>query len=204
MTPPAYDDIHVGDRVYCLAWIGQPFDVVHRDDDLQLISIETPASSPTFGQIDIFPETMFLLTHEQWDQIWYWPDRAGERYTEVFDRFLDAHHVGDVIAGFHGGDGLLAAATRMTVALDPNTAMMFRITSIDRKRGEIRVEPVAAIGADETLISTPVADPAGPWLACGPAVPLRLEMRMYRWCLCFGELVVNWQDLSAGDLVRHS
>jgi hypothetical protein len=29
----------------------------------------------------------------------------------------------------------------------------------------------------------------------GPTVALRLEMRLYRWCITFGEMVLNWEDL---------
>jgi hypothetical protein len=32
------------------------------------------------------------------------------------------------------------------------------------------------------------------WLRCGPVVPLSIEMRLYRWCLTFCELVLNWED----------
>ena len=31
-------------------------------------------------------------------------------------------------------------------------------------------------------------------------MPLRLEMRLYRWCLTFGEIVLNWEDLTAVTL----
>jgi hypothetical protein len=29
----------------------------------------------------------------------------------------------------------------------------------------------------------------------GPTVALRLEMRLYRWCITFGALVLDWEDL---------
>ena len=197
MTAPGYADYAVGDRVYCLAWIGQPFDVVAKDDERQAIAIETPPGWPTFGQVDIFPETTFLLTHEHWDNIWYWPDRAGERYLEVFDRFFGRHHVGEVIAGYHVPDGLMVTLGGMNIRLDPNRTMMFRIQALDAARGQVRVHPVAAVAPDGALVSAPtdgIADEA--WLRSGPTVPLRLEMRLYRWCLTFGEMVLNWDDLA--------
>ena len=191
-----YDDFAVGDRVYCLAWVGQPFDVVAKDEDRKAIGIETPPGWPTFGQVDIFPETMFLLTHEHWDSIWHWPDRAGERYLEVFERFIGRHRAGEVVAGYHVPDGLMVTLGGMQVALDPKRAMMFRIQAIDAGRGQVRVHPVAAIGPDGDLTSTPDENvPDTQWLRSGPTVPLRLEMRLYRWCLTFGELVLNWEDL---------
>ena len=65
-------------------------------------------------------------------------------------------------------------------------------------RGQIRVHPVAALGTGGTLLSSPVDGvPDDAWLRSGPTVPLRLEMRLYRWCLTFGEIVLNWEDLTA-------
>lgn len=195
-TGADYESYGIGDRVYCLAWIGQPFDVVAKDDERRVIGIETPPGWPTFAQVDVFPETMFLLTHEHWDQIWYWPDRAGERYLEVFHRFAERHHVGEVICGYHVPDGLMVTLGGVKVSLDPKRTMMFRIQAIDVGRGQVRVHPVAAVGPDGVVASTPtdgLSDPA--WQRSGPTVALRLEMRLYRWCITFGEMVLNWDDL---------
>jgi hypothetical protein len=191
-----YDSYRIGDRVYCLAWVGLPFDVVAKDDERRVIGIETPPGWPTFAQVDVFPENMFLLTHEHWDFIWYWPDRAGELYYDVFQRFCGRHQVGEVICGYHVPDGLMVTLGGMKVALDPRRTMMFRIQAIDVGRGQVRVHPVAAVGAGGALVSTPnaaIADEA--WQRSGPTVAIRLEMRLYRWCLTFGELVLNWEDL---------
>jgi hypothetical protein len=198
---PAYADFGVGDRVYCLAWIGQAFEVVAKDDESEVIAIQTLPGSPTFGQIDIFPETLFLLSREKWDQVWYWPDRAGERYLDVFERFVTRHSVGDVVAGHHVPDGLMVTLGGMRVDLDPKRTMMFRIQAIDVGRGQIRVHPVARIQPDGTLGTSPSDDvPDAAWIRSGPTVPLRIEMRLYRWCLAFGEIVVSWDDFSAATV----
>ena len=190
----SYADFKVGDRVYCLAWIGQPFEVAAKNDELQLISLQAPAESSRYGaQIDIFPDTIWMLTHEKWDQIWFWPDREGERFEAVFDRFLNNHQVDEVVAGYYFPGGLAG----MFIEPDPTRAMMFRIRALDRGTRQVRVHPVAALADDAKSISIePRASMASAsWLRSGPTVPLRLEMRMYRWCLSFGEFVLNWQDL---------
>jgi hypothetical protein len=196
VSPAAYESYRLGDRVYCLAWIGQPFDVVAKDDERRVIGIETPPRWPTSAQVDVFPDTMFLLSHQHWDQIWYWPDRAGEQYLEVFQRFVDRHRVGEVIVGYHVPDGLMVTLGGVKVNLDPKRTMMFRIQAIDQGRGQMRVHAVAALGADGALVSSPtegLSDEA--WQRSGPTVALRLEMRLYRWCITFGEIVLNWEDL---------
>ena len=197
MSAAAYESYRLGDRVYCLAWIGQPFDVVAKDDERGVIGIETPPGWPTFAQVDVFPETMFLLSREHWDQIWYWPDRAGIRYLEVFERFVARHRVGEVIPGYHLPDGLLVTLGGMGLDRDAKRTMMFRIQALDVGRGQIRVHPVAAVGAGGALLSSPADGiPDDAWQRSGPTVPLRLEMRLYRWCLTFGEIVLNWEDLA--------
>ena len=203
-SPTSFADFRVGDRVYCLAWVGQVFDVVATNDDTEMVTIQTVAGAPTIGHIDIFPETQFMLTHETWDQIWYWPDRAGDHYLDVFERFVESHAVGDVVAGYVAGDGLNAAASQMTVEIDPTTAMMFKIEEINMPWGRVRVHPVAAIGSAGDLLTSPDAGPDATWLRSGPPVPLRLEMRMYRWCLSFGEFVLNFEDLHTGHLTTEA
>lgn len=193
-------DFRVGDRVYCLAWVGQAFDVVAINDEVEMVTIRTVAGAATVGHIDIFSETQFMLTHETWDQIWYWPDRAGDLYLDVFERFAGRHAVGDVVPGYVVGDGLNAAASQMTVHIDPATAMMFKIQEINQPWGRVRVHPVAAISSAAALLTSPHDRPDTAWLRSGPPVPLRLEMRLYRWCLTFGEFVLNFEDLHTGHL----
>lgn len=181
-------DFDVGDRVYCLAWVGTPFEVVARSDGM--LSLQGLNGSD--AQVDIFDETSWMVTREPWDKIWFWPDREGERYDEVFDRFMSTHTVGEVVAGYHFSGGLDGFEIRQ----DPARAMAFRIRSLDNGTRQIRVHPVAAIGDDGDLVTDASRDLTDErWLRSGPTLPLRIEMRMYRWCLCFGELVLNWQDL---------
>lgn len=89
---------------------------------------------------------------------------------------------------------------RRRVGINPATAMMFKIEEINKPWGRVRVHPVAAISAAGVLLTSPDAVPDTTWLRSGPPVPLRLEMRMYRWCLSFGEFVLNFEDLHAGHL----
>lgn len=190
------DDFKVGDRVYCLAWVGTPFEVVASSE--RVLSLAGRADSARRGaELDIFPETAWMVTRQPWDQIWFWPDRAGERYDEVFDRFMGAHAEGDVVAGYHFAGGLAG----FTISPDPARGMAFRIRSLDEGTRQIRVHPVAGLAPDgAVLITDPRADIAPErWLRSGPTLPLRIEMRMYRWCLCFGELVLNWDDLLAAS-----
>jgi len=101
-----------------------------------------------------------------------------------------------VICGYHVPDGLMVTLGGVKVSLDPKRTMMFRIQAIDVGRGQVRVHPVAAVGPDGVLASTPtdgLSDQA--WQRSGPTVALRLEMRLYRWCITFGEMVLNWDDL---------
>jgi hypothetical protein len=186
-------DFDVGDRVYCLAWVGARFEVVDRTEAmLSLAALADANGAAATPQIDIFPETVWMVTRELWDQIWFWPDRAGERYEEVFDRFMSSHGVGEVVAGYHFAGGL----DGFEIRLDAARAMAFRIRSLDNGTRQVRVHPVAAIGDDVELVTDASRDmPDERWLRSGPTLPLRIEMRMYRWCLCFGELVLNWQDL---------
>ena len=193
MTTTSLEDFKVGDRVYCLAWVGTSFEVVDRTD--RMLSLQAPADSIPYGQqVDIFADTAWMVTHEPWDQIWHWPDRAGERYEEVVERFLASHRVGDVVAGYY----FEGALDGFTVRTDDRHAMAFRIRSMDPSAGRILVHPVAAANDDgRSLVTSPAPEIADEhWLRCGPTVPLRLEMRMYRWCLSYGEMVLNWRDLT--------
>ena len=100
--------------------------VAHTD---RVVSLQAPAASTCRGaQLDIFPETAWMLTHEAWDQVWFWPDRAGERYGEVFDRFLANHHVGQVVPGYHFAGGL----SGFTITPDPRSRMSGNTARIAR------------------------------------------------------------------------
>ena len=194
MTDASFADYEVGDRVWCLAWVGQPFEVVGKDEDHEVIALEIPEGWGVSGQIDIYPETMFMLSKEHWDQIWYWPDRSGQRYDEVFGRFLARHTVGQVVPGYVAGEGL--AGHVAPGGYEPKAAMMFRITSINTDIGQVLVEPVAAVGPANELIHAPSSGvPAQDWRTCGPVVPIRIEMKLYRWVLTFGAFALNWYDL---------
>ena len=194
-----YDDLDVGDRVWCLAWVGLPFDVVGKDDELQAVAIETPPGWPTYARVDLLPETMFLLTTEQWDTLWHWPDRAGERYLDVFERFVEQHHVGQVVSGQIVATGLDALRQGMAVTPDPARAMAFRIDALDRGFGQIRVHPVVAFDDGTSILVPSGVVPDDAWVRVGPTVPLRMEMRTYRWHLTFGELSLTWSDEPAAS-----
>ena len=119
-----------------------------------------------------------------------------DHYLPTINRALGpADRPGDLALGFHFAGGL----DGFTVRPDPARAMTFRVRSLDRATGQIRVHPVVALGDDGAVISDLRPEiPHDAWARSGPTVPLRMEMRMYRWCLCFGEFVVNWQDLRSG------
>ena len=74
------------------------------------------------------------------------------------------------------------------------------IEEVNMPWGRVRVHPVAAIGSVGALLTSPQAKTDTIWLRSGPPVPLRLEMRLYRWCLTFGEFVLNYEDLHTGHL----
>jgi hypothetical protein len=187
----SYDDYTIGDEVWTLAWLGMPFVVVNKVDELGRIELNgaAPCSLPEGAMVDINPPSMFMLTHKQWDQVWYWPDRAGEHYDQVVDRFIADHVEGEVITGYYV-DGYSAATI-------DRRAMALRISfgSVDTW-GQIHVQPVAAVAPDGSgLIRT--YDPSIPddqWFQAGPAAPARLEMHMYRWALRYGDVVLNWRD----------
>ena len=106
-----YEAVAVGDEVYCLAWIGKKFTVVDKDDDKKLVALEGESASDPYGaQVDVFDETMWMITDQPWDQIWYWPDRAGEHYQEVYERWVARQSPGQIVVGSpgrhrHRGDG---------------------------------------------------------------------------------------------------
>src|SRR5262245_17357387 len=112
MHPERYEDFRVGDEVFCLAWLGMPFKVTGKDDAQRLIFVDGqgPCSLKEGCSIDINSNSLFMLTHKLWDQIWYWPDRANESYTEVVERFLDYHHENQIVMGYPGGHRVPAEA----------------------------------------------------------------------------------------------
>jgi len=189
--PEPYESFQVGDEVWCLAWIGMPFKVVGKNDDKQLIEIDGtgPCSIPDGAMIDLLPQSHFMLTHQQWDSIWYWPDIAGERYQEVFDRFVDKHSEGQIVTSYVAGG--------ITVSDNPSSALAFRLSlSSVRLFGQIRAEPVVAIADDRSSLVR-LYDPDIPddrWISAGPSLPLDLNMVGYRWALCYGKMVLNWED----------
>jgi hypothetical protein len=174
-----------------------PFKVVGKDDDRGLIFIDGqgPCSLPDGARADITPTTMFMLTHNLWDQIWYWPDRSGETYREVVDRFVSRHHEGEIVTGYLGGyrmDAYYAQAI-------PEWATSFKLSFAELDAHHfIYAQPVAAVAADRRSLIREYnpAIPAEDWLTAGPATLLRVEMVTYRWALTYGCFLLNWQDFA--------
>jgi len=192
-----FDDYEIGDKVWCLAWIDKQFTIVGKHAEQRRISIEAPSATDLYGaQIDILPDTMYMLTKEPWDQIWYWPDRNGETYETVVDRFMAGLELGQVLTGYYLDTGPAALRQGMSVATVPQAAMTFRVQFIDNGgRGrQVWVETVAPVDADGRLLDGDAMDAAVTWRRVGPSVPLRIGMRAYRWGLSYGELVLNWRD----------
>jgi len=189
--PEPYESYQIGDEVWCLAWIGMPFVVSGKNDEKRTIEIDGtgPCSLPEGALIDVGPENHFMLTHEPWDAIWYWPDSEGEGYQQVVDRFVEQHHEGEIVTGY--------AAGGITVNDTPAGAMTFRLSFAGYGHfGQITATPVAAL-ADDGSELVRLHDPAIPderWLRCGPTLPLEIKMTAYRWSLAYGKIVLNWQD----------
>jgi hypothetical protein len=186
-----YGNYSVGDEVWCLGWLGMPFEVVGLDDATQTIQIDGigPCSLPEGARIDLAPENHFKLTHEMWDAIWYWPDSEGEHYKEVAERFVDKHHDDELVVGYPAGS--------LTVTENPAAAVTFRISVSNYWRnGMIRAQPVAAIADDGAglVLMHDAAIPDDRWIPTGPRFPLEIRMVAYRWALTYGKIVLNWQD----------
>lgn len=198
-----FDDYAIGDEVWCLAWVGKLFTVVDKNPNDRRISIEGPSATDPYGsQIDILPDTMYMLTKEPWDQIWYWPDRAGETYETVVDRFMDGLEVGRILTGYYLDSGPAALRQGMHVTTAPVAAMTFRVQFIDPGgRGrQVWVEAMAPFDAQGDLIEAGEDREAVSWRRVSGSVPLRIGMRAYRWSLSFGDFVLNWSDfLPVGD-----
>ena len=191
------DDFRVGDDVYCLAWIGLPFKVVARDDEAGCISIAgtLPSSLHNGVQLDIYSHNLFMLTHETWDQIWYWPDRLGETYMQVFDRFVAAHRDGEVVNAYSAPT--LEGLGIMSVDRDPELAQAFRLdlSRVDSHR-QIKAHAVCAIVDGGTAIrgdhDPSIAD--ADWMKTGPTIAAQVEMVGYRWSITAGRLLLNVED----------
>jgi hypothetical protein len=186
-----YESYEVGDEVWCLGWLGMPFVVVGKDDEHGTIQIDGvgPTSLPEGVRIDLHPENHYMLTHERWDAIWYWPDVEGERYKEVAERFVDAHDDGEIVVGYVGG--------ALTVTENPKAAVSFRITvSGYWTSGQIHAQPVAAVADDGSgfVLAYDPAIPAERWMPTGPRLPVEIRMVAFRWALTYGKIVLNWQD----------
>ena len=179
MTASSFDDLAVDDQVWCLASVGTPFRVENLDLVRERVTVVPDPTSAGGGPLELSPDTLWLLSKERWDQIWYWPDRAGERFDVVVDRFVASHLPGEVVQGYFL-DTSVGASNQGFVKPNPKTAMSFEIQQPTPGFGQVRVRPVA-----ETTDGI---------LAVGPIVPLRLGMTCYRWSLSFGEIIVNWSD----------
>jgi hypothetical protein len=186
-----YESYEVGQEVWCLGWLGMPFVVVGKDDETRTIKIDGtgPTSLPEGVRIDLHPENHYMLTHERWDAIWYWPDVEGERYKEVAERFVDKHHDGEIVTGYVGG--------ALSVVENPAAAVSYRIdVSGYWTSGQIKAQPVAALNddGDGLILGYDPAIPDQRWMATGPRLPLEIKMVAFRWALAYGKVVLNWQD----------
>jgi hypothetical protein len=190
MNVKNWSDYSVGDSVYCLAWVGKKFEIVSKDDEI--LSLQGESEFDPYGaQIDLIPKLIWMVTKEPWDQIWYWPDRAGESYEQVFKRFAASHKPGEIIGGYFFEPSPLSA----DVDKAPEKSMAFRIVAIDNIQNEIQVEPVVGLSADGTAITDPAdVRTAQKWIKAGPVVPATISMRAYRWSVSVGPIVLNWPD----------
>ena len=116
------------------------------------------------------------------DQIWYWPDRCGETFETVVERFSAEHAPGDLITGQFVEDGI-PMGPQGFVYPSPEASMTFRVHPNPMPMRRVLVEPVVELD--------------GEVVSAGPVVPLRVAMRSYRWSLSFGEMIVNWKDFLA-------
>jgi hypothetical protein len=187
-----YEDYRVGDRVYCLAWLGKLFEIVAKDDQNGKISLRGDlVTQPGGAQIDIFPSTMYQLSHEPREDIWNWPDRKGEQYLDVFERFRSKHKPGDIITG-HLVEG---ASPLEPIGMAPERAMAFRI--VIPIEASVVVEPVVGLNPDgKSFVKEATNDPAIRWVSVGPITPARVGMIAYRWSISFGDVVLNGEDFN--------
>ncbi|MGE0794235.1 MAG: hypothetical protein AB7H43_12490 [Acidimicrobiia bacterium] len=185
MTVSSLDELSVGDDVWCLASLGVPYTVTGLDPEAGRLTISPhPAMAGTARPVTLTGDALWLVTTERWAQVWDWPDRAGERYEEVVDRFVASNPPGEVVQGYFL-DTAIGATNQGFLTPNPKTAMAFEIQPPTPGFGQVRVRPVTA-GAEG-------------WVRVGPNVPLRVGMTWYRWSLSFGELVLNWPDFAPPD-----
>jgi hypothetical protein len=186
VTLASFGELGVGDRVWCLASVGIPFRVEALDPQRHRVTVvPEPSLESGARPLELTAQTLWLLTKEPWDQVWYWPDRAGESFNDVVERFAAAHQPGDVVQGYFL-DTSVGASNQGFVKPNPKLAMSIEIQRPTPGFGQVRVRPV-----------TETAEGVVP---VGPNVPLRLGMTCYRWSLSFGELIVNWRDFLGPEL----
>jgi hypothetical protein len=184
VTPAAFAGLEVGDEVWCLAAVGVPYEVTSVDVERGRVGLAPHPACSAARPVEIPADMAWLVTTERWDQIWYWPDRAGEQFDEVVARYTAENEPGDVVLGYFLDDAV-GASNQGFVVPNPKTSMSFQIQRPTPGYGQVRVKPVT-----ET--------PEG-WVPVGPNVPLRVGMRAYRWSLSFGELILNWTDFLRPD-----
>lgn len=187
----SFDSFEVGDQVYCLAWLGKPFEIVAKDNVRGILSLQGALENiPQGAQVDIFTSTTWMITREKWDQIWYWPDRAGETYQQVFERFVSEHSPGGVVTGYQ----IEGPNPLEPFSVTPERAMAFRILKMDDLG--ILIQPVAGTrkGVSGTLEREAKENSDIDWLPVGPMAAAVLKMTDYRWSLSYGDMVLNWQD----------
>jgi hypothetical protein len=195
--PESYEDFRIGDDVFCLAWIGLPFRVVATDDAAQCVSIRSqlPSSFKAGVNLDIYQQNLFMLTHELWDHIWYWPDRCGETYSDVFDRFVQSRRSGEVVNAYYAPT--LEALGVPTIDRDPDLAQAFRLDlTRTMSHRQVKAHPVCAVefGGEAIINAYDPAIPDDRWLMTGPSRPVEIGMKAYRWCLSAGGLILNSED----------
>jgi hypothetical protein len=197
--PGRYEDFTLGDVVYCLAWLGVPFRVSEKDDENERIAISGQVPSSIHGgiQLDIYPQNLFMLTHNLWDQIWYWPDRCGESYNDVYDRFVHSHEHGAIVNAYYSPS--IETLGMMNIPRNAESGQAYRLdlSRVDSHR-QIRVHAVCAISDGGQAIESYYdgSIPPDRWLQSGPHIPIKMEMRAYRWCLNAGGLILNVDDFA--------
>ncbi len=181
----ALEDLSVGDRVWCLFGVGTPYEVASVDRGRRELIVEPePRLGGGMRPVTVPDSGLWLVTKQHWDQVWYWPDRAGETHETVVERFSAQHAPGDLVTGQFYDDGM-PFGPQGYVTPTPQASMTFRIHANPMPFPRVLVEPIVDID--------------GQVVSAGPVVPLRVAMRSYRWALSFGELIVNWHDFLQHD-----
>ena len=145
--PRGYDSYRLGDRVYCLAWIGQPFDVVAKDDerrrdrDRDSAGMAHVRAGRRLPRDDVPADVASTGTRSGTG-----PTGRASSISRSSSASSNGIASGEVICGYHVPDGLMVTLGGMKTSLDPKRTMMFRIQALDEGRGQVRVHPVAAVG----------------------------------------------------------